>query len=80
MTNGVPCVSDASQEAWMEYLYEQQAMPTNTTGVPVTINAIDPNGNYINLGTVTSNANGFYNFEVNTRHAWRWRRHIQSHR
>ena len=50
----------------MEYLYEQQAKPTNATGVPVTIDAIDPNGNYINLGTATSDASGVYGFSVNT--------------
>ncbi len=65
-SNGVACVSDASQEAWMEYLYQQQVMPTNATGVPVTISAIDPNGNYINLGDVTSDTNGFYSLGVNT--------------
>ncbi len=64
--NGVPAVSDASQEGFMEYLYEQQVMPTNTTGVPVTISAIDPNGNYVNLGTATSDSNGFYSLGVNT--------------
>ncbi len=64
--NDVPAVSDASQEAWMEYLYEQQAMPTNATGVPVTISLIDPNGNYVNLGTTTSNLNGVYGLAANT--------------
>jgi hypothetical protein len=63
--NGVACVSDANQEAWMEYLYEQQAMPTNITGVPVTLTAIDPNGNYINLGTATNDLNGVYGLQVN---------------
>jgi hypothetical protein len=53
--------------AYMQYIYEQQPMPTNTTGVPVTITAIDPNGNTENLGTVTCNADGFYKLEVNTR-------------
>jgi hypothetical protein len=64
-SNGVPCISDADQEAFMEYLYEQQVMPTNATGVPVSIYAIDPNGNYIHLGDVTSDVNGFYSLGVN---------------
>ncbi len=60
-TNGVPAVSDASQEGWMEYLYEQQPMPTNVTGVPVSLDAIDPNGNYIHIGTVnTTTVTGAY--------------------
>ena len=64
-SNGVPCISDADQEAFMEYLYEQQVMPTNATGVPVSIDAIDPNGNYIHLGDVTSDVKGFYSLGVN---------------
>ncbi len=60
-TNGVPAVSDASQEGWMEYLYEQQAMPTDTTGVQVSLAAIDPNGNYVSIGTVnTTDITGAY--------------------
>jgi len=65
--NGVPCVSDASQEGFMEYLYEQQACPANMTGVPVVISVIDPNGNYVYLGTVTTNTNnGEYGLSVPT--------------
>ena len=64
VSNGVAAVSDDSQEAFMEYLYEQQSKPTNTTGVSVRISAIDPNGNYVNLGTTTSDATGFYSFTV----------------
>ena len=58
--NGVPAVSDASQQAWMEYVYMQKPRPTNATGVPVTINVVDANGNYRVLDQVTSDANGFY--------------------
>jgi hypothetical protein len=49
----------------MQHIYQQQVKPTNVKGVPVTIDALDPNGNIINLGTATSNANGFYSFQVN---------------
>jgi outer membrane protein assembly factor BamB len=58
--NGLPCVSDASMTQFMEAVYEQQPMPTNVTGVPVTIAVTDSNGNHYNIGTVTTNANGFY--------------------
>jgi hypothetical protein len=58
--NGVPCVSDASQSAWMEYVYMQKPRPTDTTGVPVSINVVDSNGNYRNIGMVTSDANGVF--------------------
>jgi hypothetical protein len=46
----------------MEYVYMQQPMPTNTTGVPITINVLDANGNYRTIGTTTSNALGTYSF------------------
>jgi hypothetical protein len=58
--NGLPCVSDASMTQWMEYVYEQQPRPTNATGVPVTLTAVDPNGNTVTLGKTTSDASGFY--------------------
>jgi hypothetical protein len=61
--NGVPVVSDASQGAWMEYVYMQKPRPSNATGVPVTIDVIDSNGNYRNIGTTTSDANGFFSFQ-----------------
>jgi hypothetical protein len=53
-------------QAWMEYLYEQQAMPTNAKGVEVTIYAIDPNNNYIPIGTATSDTSGLYSFAWST--------------
>jgi hypothetical protein len=65
LLNGVPVVSDESQEAFMEYLYEEQTKPSNLTGVPVKIDALDPNGNNVNLGTTTTDSSGFYSFQVN---------------
>ncbi len=62
--NGVPAVSDASETAWMAYIYQQAAIPTNATGVPVTIDAIDPNGNFVTLGTTHSDSSGLYAFAV----------------
>jgi len=58
--NGVAAVSDASQSGWMDYLYQQQPLPTNTTGVKVTIDVIDANGNYRNIGTATTDTSGTY--------------------
>jgi hypothetical protein len=60
--NGLPAVSDDSMEAWMEYAYQQQIKPTNATGVPVNIDVLDSNGNYRNIGTTTSDANGQFSF------------------
>jgi hypothetical protein len=58
--NGLPCVSDDSMAAWMEYVYMQQPMPTNLTGVPVTVAVTDSNGNCYDIGTVVTNPSGFY--------------------
>jgi outer membrane protein assembly factor BamB len=58
--NGLPCVSDASMPQFMEAVYEQQPMPTNVTGVPVTISVTDSNHNHYVIGTATTNSNGFY--------------------
>jgi hypothetical protein len=58
--NGVPVVSDESMSQWMEYVYMQQPKPTNTTGVPIMINVVDANGNYRNIGEVTSDASGMF--------------------
>jgi hypothetical protein len=55
-----PAISDGSMEAWMEYLYMQKPMPTNATGVPVKLETVDPNGNFYEISTVTSDMNGMY--------------------
>jgi hypothetical protein len=59
--NGVPAISDADQEAWMEYLYAQQGIPGNAKGVEVSLDTIDPNGNFIHIDTVTSDMTGGFN-------------------
>jgi hypothetical protein len=61
--HGVPAASDDSQSQWMLYVYKQFERPTNTTGVPVSINVLDSNGNYREIGTTTSDVNGFYSFK-----------------
>jgi outer membrane protein assembly factor BamB len=58
----VACMSDESQRGWMEYLYEQQSLPHNLTGVEVTLDSIDPNGNAVPIGTATTDESGTYNF------------------
>ena len=62
--NGVPAVSDASESAWMEYVYMQNPKPSDASGVPVSIDAIDPNGNSIHLGDTHSDSSGLYSFQV----------------
>jgi hypothetical protein len=58
--NGLPCVSDASMSQFMEAVYEQQPMPSNITGVTVTLYVLDSNNNYRAIGTTTTNAEGTF--------------------
>jgi len=59
--NGVPAVSDASMSDWMLYVYKGFQKPM-ASGVQVKLEAYDPNGNYQNLGTVTTDSYGNYGF------------------
>ncbi|MCW3982692.1 MAG: PQQ-binding-like beta-propeller repeat protein [Candidatus Bathyarchaeota archaeon] len=61
--NGVPCVSDSSMQGWMEYVYMQQACPTDVTGVQINLAVLDANGNYRNIGTTTSDGSGTYSYQ-----------------
>ena len=60
--NGVPAVSDESMGAWMEYVYMQKPRPTDVSGVDVTLSVLDSNNNYREIGTATSNSDGFFTF------------------
>ena len=60
--NGLPAVSDASMSDWMEYAYQQQIRPANATGVEVSLDAIDPNNNFIHIGTATSDSTGAFSY------------------
>jgi hypothetical protein len=57
-----PAIADASMQAWMEYLYMQQAMPKNATGVEVSLDTVDPNGNFIHIDTVTTDMSGMFSY------------------
>jgi hypothetical protein len=46
----------------MEYIFMQKPMPTNATGVPVTISVIDSNGNPRQIGTTTTDSSGTFGF------------------
>ena len=61
--NGVPLSSDASMSAWMGYVYQQKPLPSNFTGVEVTLDVIDSNGNYRNIGTAVTDASGTFNYQ-----------------
>jgi hypothetical protein len=64
--NGVPAVSDESMSDWMLYVYKQFPRPTNATGVTVSIDAIDPNNNFIHIGTATSDMTGLFHYAWKT--------------
>ncbi|MCW4018409.1 MAG: hypothetical protein NWF00_07000 [Candidatus Bathyarchaeota archaeon] len=58
--DGVPAMSDEDMTAWMQYVYMQQSKPANAQGVKVHLTAIDPNGNFQDIGIATSNILGNY--------------------
>jgi hypothetical protein len=58
---GTPAIGDLYMKPWMEYLYMQQPMPQNATGVGVQLQAVGSDGTVIDIGTVTSD--GFGNFK-----------------
>lgn len=60
---GVPAISDEGQSAWMKYVYMQFSKPTNATGVTVSLDTIDPNGNYVHIGSAVSDATGKFSYQ-----------------
>jgi hypothetical protein len=60
--NGVPACSSGTMTAWMGYVYQQQPIPTNFTGVPVQLYVLDANGNYRPIGTATTTSSGTYSY------------------
>ena len=62
---GAACVSEESMGAYMSYLHMQSQMqnmlhPDPVTGVPVSIDAMDPNGNFVHIADVTSEVSSFF--------------------
>jgi hypothetical protein len=51
---GTPCVSTDSVAAWMEHVHLQRDLPANVTGVTVSLDTVDPNGNYVHIDDVTT--------------------------
>jgi outer membrane protein assembly factor BamB len=58
--NGVPAISDDNMTEWMEHLYRQFSKPEDAKGVTVKLETLDPNGNFYDIGTTTSDASGTY--------------------
>jgi hypothetical protein len=59
---GTACVSKESMTQWMEYLHLQRSIPSNVVGVPVSIDAVDPNGNAVHIADVTSDMSGTFSY------------------
>ncbi|MGD6852912.1 MAG: PQQ-binding-like beta-propeller repeat protein [Candidatus Bathyarchaeia archaeon] len=55
-----PAIADEYMGKWMDYWYAQRPMPQDAKGVDVSISVIDPNGNYKEIGTATSDLTGKY--------------------
>jgi hypothetical protein len=47
---------------WMGYVYEQEPIPTNFTGVQVTLYVLDSNNNTRPIGTTTTTSSGTYSY------------------
>jgi outer membrane protein assembly factor BamB len=58
--NGVPAIADEYMGDWMLYVYKQFECPMMLNGVKVKLETFDPNGNFYEIGTVTSDATGMY--------------------
>ena len=56
----IPAMSDDSMSEWMEYLYMQKPVPSDVKGVEVTIDVVDSNGNYRNIGMSTTDISGTF--------------------
>ena len=61
--NGLPVANDMVMGEWMGYVYQQKPMPTNFFGVDVTLDVVDSNGNYRNIGTARTDASGMYSYQ-----------------
>jgi hypothetical protein len=46
----------------MEYLHLQEPIPANAKGVEVSLDVIDSNGNFRNIGTATSDMTGTFGY------------------
>jgi len=52
------CVSEDSMTGMMNYLHMQMELPSNTTGVPINLSAVAPDGTVTTIATVTSDVAG----------------------
>jgi len=60
--SAIPAVADECMQAWMEYVYMQQALPADIKGVEVTLDAVKQDGSSIHIGRVTTDKNGMFSY------------------
>ncbi|MCW4044119.1 MAG: hypothetical protein NWE94_01210 [Candidatus Bathyarchaeota archaeon] len=57
---GTAAIADEDQGAWMNYMVMKNVVCPNVKGVEVTLDTLDPNGNFIHIGTVTTDSSGLF--------------------
>ncbi len=57
-----PAISDDWMGQWMEYIHQGRPMPIDATGVSVSLDAVDPNGNSVHIGDAVSDISGTFSF------------------
>jgi hypothetical protein len=62
LLKGTPAISDAAQGPWMDYMIMKNIEKPNVNGVEVTLETLDPNGNFYEIGNTISDSNGNYGF------------------
>ena len=62
---GTPAIADKDMNRWMAYMFMQQIKPTDAQGVEVVLETLDPNGNFYEIGNVTSDIDGNYGLAFN---------------
>ena len=61
--DGVPCVADESMSEWMMYVYKTEQLPNMPMGVTVYLEAVDPDNEYLYIGSTTTDQYGNYGLE-----------------
>jgi hypothetical protein len=57
---GTAAISDADQGSWMNYMVQKNIAMPNVKGVEVSLDTLDPNGNFVHIDTVTSDGSGMF--------------------
>lgn len=76
-STGIACVSDESMSTWMDYIHMQMPIDgiyhnITITGVQVSLDAVDPNGNYIHIGDTTSDMSGTFSYVWQPEHVGKY--------